>query len=213
MAPEDGRNDESAVDYRVREAVAVFDDHEDLVAAIEELEVAGFDRAQINLMTSRAAAEKKLGHAVKDIRELEDEPKVPLGGWIDRHELAEGRTALAVGLAYIGSFAAIGAVVATGGELAVVIAAAAAAGGSGGALGAWLGRRLGFRRAHELEEQLKQGGLLLWVQVRDQAQERKALDILGRHSTKDVHVHELTRRWGEEEVPMRKWQPDPFLAP
>ena len=107
MAPEDGRNDESAVDYRVREAVAAFDDHEDLVAAIEELEVAGFDRAQINLMTSRAAAEKKLGHAVKDIRELEDEPKVPLGGWIDRHELAEGRTALAVGLAYIGSFAAI----------------------------------------------------------------------------------------------------------
>ena len=52
MAAMEGRTDESAVRYKAREAVAVFNDHDDLVAAIEELELAGFDRAQINLMTS-----------------------------------------------------------------------------------------------------------------------------------------------------------------
>ena len=47
----------AAVAYRAREAVALFDDYVDLVAAIEELELAGFDRAQISLMRSCKAAE------------------------------------------------------------------------------------------------------------------------------------------------------------
>ena len=47
----------AAVAYRAREAVALFDDYADLVAAIEELELAGFDRAQISLIRSCKAAE------------------------------------------------------------------------------------------------------------------------------------------------------------
>ena len=89
--------------YKIREAVAIFDDYDDLLDAIEELEVAGFDRAQIKLMLSCKSAERKLGHPIEDMRELEDEPGVPLGGWVDRYELAEGKAALTTGLAYVGS--------------------------------------------------------------------------------------------------------------
>lgn len=212
MATNPGQHDESTLAYRAREAVAVFDNYDELVATIEELELAGFDRAQLNLMTSRRSAEDKLGHKVEDVRELEDEPRVPLGTWVDRYEMAEGKTALTAGLAYIGSFAAIGAVVATGGGVAAAIAAAVAAGGTSGAIGAWFASMLGNRRARELENQLMQGGLLLWVALRLPEQEQKALAILNKHSARDVHVHEVAREWGDEQVPVRNWQPDPFMS-
>ncbi len=185
--------DESAVAYKTREAVALFDDYVDLIAAIEELELAGFDRAQISLMRSCKAAERKLGRPIGDVRELEDEPIVPLGGWFDRHELTEGKAALAAGLAYVGSLVAIGAVVANGGDLVAIVAAAAVAGGIAGASGIGLMRLVGRRRAREINEQLARGGLLLWAGTRSHEQERKAITILKCHSTRDVHLHDLTR--------------------
>lgn len=176
-----------------REAVALFDDYDDLVDAIEELELAGFDRAQIKLMRSCKAAETMLGRPIEDMRELEDEPGIPLGGWIDRYELTEGKAALAAGLAYLGSLVAIGIVVARHGDLVAVIAAAAGAGGAAGALGLWLMRLVGRRRAREIEEQLARGGHLLWVETRSAEQERRALGILRHHRTRDVRLHDLVR--------------------
>lgn len=178
---------------RAREAVALFDDYDDLVAAIEELGLAGFDRAQIRLMRSCKSTERRLGHPIEDMRALEDEPRVPLGGWIDRYELMEGKAALATGLAYVGSLVAIGVVVAQGGELAATVAAAAAAGGAAGALGLWLVHLVGRCRAREIGEQLSRGGLLLWAETRSREQERRAVDILECHSARDVHLHELAR--------------------
>ena len=122
--------DQSAEVHKNREAVALFDDYVDLIAAIEELELAGFDRSQISLMRSCRAAERTLGRPIGNVRELEDEPIVPLGGWFDRHELTEGKAAIAAGLAYVGSLVAIGAVVANGGDLIAVVAAAASRGPS-----------------------------------------------------------------------------------
>jgi len=177
----------------VREAVALFADYDDLVSAIEELQIAGFDRVQIKLILSCKSAERRLGHPIKDMRELEDEPTVPLGGWIDQYELTEGKTALATGLAYIGSLLAIGVVVARGGELAAIIATAAAAGGAAGTFGLWLMRLVGRGRAREINEQMARGGLLLWAETRNREQEHRAICILQCHSTRDVHLHDLTR--------------------
>jgi hypothetical protein len=177
----------------VREAVALFDDYDDLVGAVEELELAGFDRAQIKLVLSCKSAERTLGHPIENMRELEDGPTIPSGGWVDRHELTEGKAALTTGLAYVGSLVAIGAVVAHDGELAAIIAAAAAGGGAAGAFGVWLMRLVGRCRTREINEQLSRGGLLLWAETRGREQERRAIDILESHSTRDVHLHELAR--------------------
>ena len=104
--------------------MALFDDYDDLVAAIEELELAGFDRAQINLMRSCRSAERKLGTRSRTSGSSRTSQRSHWG-WVDRYELTEGKAALAAGLAYVGSLVAIGAVVAGGGELAAIIAAAA----------------------------------------------------------------------------------------
>ena len=78
-------------------------------------------------------------------------------------------------------------------SLVAILAAAAAAGGIAGAGGIWLMRLVGRRRAREIKEQLARGGLLLWAETRSHEQERRAIEILKRHSTRDVHLHDLTR--------------------
>lgn len=205
------RSDPSRITYRVREAVGVFHDPDRLEEAIEALQEAGFDRAQINLLSSLEAAERKLGRPIEDIRTLEDEGEIPHGNPVDRHELAEGKAALTAGLAGLGSLVAIGTVVASGGGLGLVLAAAALAGGLGGGIGALLAKALGERHAAAIERQLERGGLLLWVALRDPAQEARALEILKAHGAEDVHVHEIEHGWGADEIPIRRWQPDPLL--
>jgi hypothetical protein len=54
-------------------------------------------------------------------------------------------------------------------------------------LAIWLGRRYSRR----LVEQLRHGGLVLWVRVGDELHERRARDILARYAAADVHVHEI----------------------
>lgn len=203
--------DASAITYRVREAVGVFHDPDRLEEAIEALQEAGFDRAQINLLTSLEAAERKLGRPIVDVRELEDEREIPHGNPIDRHSMAEGKAALTAGLAGIGSLVAIGTVVASGGGLGLLLAAGALAGGICGGIGALLAKALGDHHAAAIERQLARGGLLLWVALRDPAQEAKALEILKAHGAEDVHVHDIEHSWGADEVPIRRWQPDPLL--
>jgi hypothetical protein len=92
---------------------------------------------------------------------------------------------------YVGAGVLMGPVAAAGGTLAAIAAAAAVGGGIGGALGSLLARQIGTRHAQRIEEQLKHGGLLLWVRVWDVEGERRAVNILARHSGRDVHVHEL----------------------
>ena len=197
------RDNESAVNYNVRETVGVFADRDELEDAIEDLQLSGFYRDQIHLLASCRAVEDKLGHMYGNVRELEDEPDLPAGNYADRHERAEGAAALTSGLALLGSLTAIVAVTATGGTLALTIAAAMMAGGIGGGIGGLLVRAVGKHRAHQVEEQLRRGGLLLWVELHSPAQEQKALEILQRHSGEDVHVHELARSWGARRVRIR----------
>lgn len=211
MAAAEVGPDRSVDRHTSRETVAVFDDYNVLVTAIEDLEFAGFDRAQINLLTSCKGAERGLGHEARDILEREDEAQLPLGTWVDRHELAEGKTALAAGLAYVGSFAAIGVSVAAEGDLAEVIAAGAAAGAAGGALGIWLAGIIGRYRVRAIEAQRRRGGLLLRVETHGPRQEQKAIEILEHHATRGVHLRDPMRASGVGRAMPPTWQPDPYL--
>jgi hypothetical protein len=67
-------------------------------------------------------------------------------------------------------------------------------GGGGASAGALLARAIGEAYATRIEDQLAEGGLLLWVRTRDADDERKAVEILTAHGGKDVHVHGLPVR-------------------
>jgi hypothetical protein len=176
------------------EAVGVFEDADSLQAAIDELLSAGFDRAELGLLASEHAVEKKLGHVYRRAAELEDDADVPRTAYVSKESLGDAEGGLIGSLMYIGAVVGAGAVVASGGALGAAVAAAAMLGGSGALMGAALARMIDDSDAERIEEQLDHGGLLLWVRTRDAAHEAKAKDILSRHSGQDVHLHQLTEQ-------------------
>ena len=78
----------------------------------------------------------------------------------------------------------------------VVAAAITATAIAGALIGSVLTRWLDKHHAEQLQEQLDRGGLLLWVRTPDQATQRRAIDILTRHSAHDVHIHQLPAKHG-----------------
>ena len=174
----------------VREAVGVFDDADRLQEAIDDLMTHGFDRAEISLLASESAVEKKLGHKYVKASELEDDPQVPKRGYVSPADVGAAEGAVIGGLMYVGAGLLLGPVAAAGATVAGMAAAAAIGGGVGGLFGARLAKLIGDRHARHIEEQLKHGGLLLWVRVRDAEREKRAVEILSRRLGRDVHVHE-----------------------
>ena len=86
---------------------------------------------------------------------------------------------------------AAGAIVASGGTLVAGLAAATLAGAAGGLGGSILAKWIGDHHARYLQDQMDCGGLLLWVNTRDAALEKRAVEILKQHSAGDIHVHAL----------------------
>lgn len=178
-------------DRSIREAVGVFDRLEHLQDAIDDLMSSGFDRAELSLVATEKAVEEKLGHKYEKIAEIEDDPTVPRCCYVSRESIGDAQGGLVGGLMYVGATAAAGAVVATGGTLALVIAVAAVAGGVGGLLGTILAKWIGDQHAQHIQEHLDHGGLILWVRTWDADREKRAVEILSKHSGRDVHVHSL----------------------
>lgn len=176
----------------VREAVGVFDDAEILEAAIDELLSSGFDRSQLSLLAGEETIHDKLGHIYAKVEDVEDDPEVPRAAYVSTEARGDAEGALVGGLLYVGAVAAAGAVVATGGTLAAAIAAAAAAGGAGGAVGAALAHLIEQRHADYIGRQVDHGGLVLWARLHDEAQRKRAMAILTKHSAHDVHEHTLS---------------------
>ena len=183
--------DETGAPDTRTEAVAVFDDAQQLQDAIDDLLNHGFDQADISLLASDEAVEQKLGHLYERVQQLEDAEDAPRKEYVSTASRGDAQGGLIGGLMYVGALAAAGAVFASGGTLGLALAGAAAAGGAGGAAGAVLAKFIGDRHAKELQTQLDRGGLLLWVRTRDPELEARAEQILRKHAGRDVHLHEM----------------------
>jgi hypothetical protein len=95
--------------------------------------------------------------------------------------------------------------------LAAAIAALVAGGAAGGGLGALLSHAVSKRHLQGLQEQVANGGIVLWVKTPDKAAEDRAKATLASCGATQVHVHEIERSWGVDDVPLARGEPDPFL--
>lgn len=177
----------------VREAVGLFRDEAALRDAADELMISGFDRSALSVLAGSGAIERTLGDGEAPSGRLADEPEVPRLGYVGSDSRTEAKGAVTGGMAYLGAVVAVGAVAASGGTIGAAFLAAATAGGAGGLVGAALARFIDRHHAHYLHAHLDHGGLLLWVHVEDDEQERRAMRILGASGASEVHVHELPR--------------------
>jgi hypothetical protein len=175
----------------VREAVAYFMTEKALQAAIDELLVSGFGRTDLSLLASEEAVAEKLGHRYSKVSELEDTAAVPTAAYVSTEARHDAEGAVIGALAYVGAGILMGPVAAAGGGIAAIAGAAAAGGAVGGGIGTALAAAIGSQHAHYIDEQLKHGGILLWVRTWDSEHERRAVEILKRHSGQHAHVHEI----------------------
>tara|TARA_R110002096_G_scaffold409359_1_gene608715 strand:+ start:32 stop:658 length:627 start_codon:yes stop_codon:yes gene_type:complete len=197
--------------YKVREVVGRFDDTTLFEDAVESVEKSGTDRAAINMMASHDTVQTKLGHRYESIAELKDTQNIPRKIFADRHERAESRAA-AVGIPmYIGGAGAGMAIVASGGTLAFAALIAAAGAAAGAGIGSLAALAISKQQADSLSDHLSSGGLLLWVEVRDEEHEKEIISILEKAGGQDVQAVSITRNWGTDDVPLHDFNPDPFL--
>jgi hypothetical protein len=175
----------------VREAVAVFDTEAALQGAIDELLIAGFGQADVSLLANEAAVTEKLGGSYRKVSELEDELGVPSAAYVSPEAIGDAEGAVIGALMYVGAGILMGPIALAGGGITSILGGAVIGGGVGGAIGTVLAMAIGIEHATHIEEQLDHGGLLLWVRIWDLDHQVRALEILTRHSGRDVHVHEF----------------------
>lgn len=173
----------------VPEAVGVFDSFGALQTAIYDLRMAGFSRFDISLLGSKDAMEETLGSAYWRAADLEDNPDAPRAAFVSEEAIGELEGAVVGGFFFLGSAIAMAAMLTPVSTLAASIAAIAIGGGPAAVIGAFLARRIGQHHKDYYAEQIRQGGILLWVRTVDKDKEILAIKILRGHSGRDVHVH------------------------
>ncbi len=171
-----------------REAVAVFEDAEDLDEAVRGLLEAGFVEADLSLLAGRRTVQRKLGHAYDAVEELEDRPGVPRVAYRRMADPAASEGGFIGAIGWAPPLLAAGAVVASTGLVTGLIIGAAVAGTLATNVLAHVFDR---RHADWLQEQLDAGGILLWVRLEDEAAGEVALRILTRYAVHDVHIHDV----------------------
>jgi hypothetical protein len=197
--------------YTVREVVGVFRNEGALEAAVEQLELAGVNRAAISVLSVDNAQSDQGGQPHRTTEMTEDDPLARRAAYGSRGSLIEGEAvAVAVPLE-IGGFAGAWAAAAAGGALATSIGATILGGGIGAGLGVLLFGAIAHHHAARIETELASGGLVLWVCTPSVAAEESALEVLRRCGGTSVHTHTLARQWGVADRPLHDVQPDPFL--
>jgi len=175
----------------VRETVGIFKDPANLQAAVEELQSHGFMYHELSVLAGESTIQEKLGHLYKRVQSAEDDPEAPRTVFIPIESLNIAR-GVAIGLPlFVAASTTAGVVVASGGAILEAIIYAATAGAVGAGIGSMLATFIAKQRARYLQTQIQRGGLLLWVHVHSPEKEKRAKQILMKHSAEDVHAHDI----------------------
>ncbi|WP_417458753.1 hypothetical protein [Kordiimonas sp.] len=173
----------------LREAVALFDTEEDMQSAVDDLECHGFSNAAISRPADPSVIEAAIQHPIENVNALEDDARVPREAFVDKDSRTSGFMVMVLTPVYVLLLA--GAAIASGHGLATWEAIVLTVGL--GLIGVVGGGYFATRRAGESRRRIRNeqalGGLLLWVRTGSREQESRALEILRRHSGRDVHLH------------------------
>jgi len=175
------------------EVVALFDDEDELDDVVQELQTVGFDRAEISVMPSRSVVERIIGHELRTVIEVADNPDVPRAVPVDRGSLLVAQGALIAGPLYVAGSGAVIHFAANGADMATVTMAGIAGGALGAALGIFTTILMRRWRRRRIEYMLGHGGLVLWVNTFDKKREERARVTLARHPARGVTYHRVWR--------------------
>jgi hypothetical protein len=198
---------------RSREVTGVFHSRKALIAAAENLLVAGIDRADIDVSAPLDELQRRLNYQsipAADLADLPSAPRQPLIGEDDvlSADAVVGSVAGCIAGAAMAFYLVIrGMGPLTVGIFSVLIGVVV------GAVAVLLSRRrLRRERIRGLENLSEANGLVIWVRVRSAEKEAEAQEILLRHGAEAVHVHEIELAKTPEDLPLHSLRADPWLG-
>lgn len=193
--------------YRLREAVALFDTEDALESAILALQENGVDRARISVLGGMADSD---GKSPRWLRHLMETGEAPHAAPVNRGDLHGAEAAVIALPGFGGVMTGLIAVMATGGALGLAVVAAILAGAAGSGAGYLVARSIGRHHVEDVQRQLAAGGLVLWVGLAEGEDEALSA-LLEKSGGERVHVTDHTAHWGSADVPFAQAQPDPLL--
>jgi hypothetical protein len=198
---------------KVREVAGVFDSPDAIDRAVDALQFAGFDRADVDVMGGLDALQKKLGTAFITAEELADVPRAPRRSYFGRDDIVLVVSVVGAITSFLAAAAAGYWAVVSGGTVAGAIIVALMAAVIIGSIGArLLVRHFRRRQGTQVEALAATGGLVLWVRVRTSEQQAQAQEVLISRGARAVRVHELDIEKRSEDLPLGSVRPDPWLG-
>ena len=183
---------------RVREVAGIFHARDALDAAAHELLLAGFDRADVDVVASLDQIRERIGPFYVAPEELADVPRTPRRPLIDRGDIGVFKVVVA------------GTLGAGNGEIAVAATLVGIVTSGAGFLLA--SRIFGGDEAQGLDALMAKRGLIVWARARSPEQEALAQEILLAHGARAVRVHEIDLEKRPEDLPLGSIRPDPWLG-
>jgi outer membrane lipoprotein SlyB len=181
----------------ITEAVGVFAGANAIDAAIAELAAAGFERAEFGLLASESSVLASLGDVYTRTAASPDDSNAPNTAFVAAQSVGDTVHAYLGTLFYAGTTVAAGAAVATAAVLGGALIAAITGAAAIATIGAALALIIHESDAEELEQQVEEGHLLLFVRVRDATHEQQAVEILRKHTPIEVKVVRAPARSSE----------------
>jgi hypothetical protein len=173
-------------DRPIREVVGAFAGAGSIGEAIDELLAAGFKREELGLLAGEHTVREALGAFYLRTNQSADDPEGPNTAFVARESIGDTVHAYLGSLFYAGTTVAAGAAVASAAVLGGALVAAVTGAAALGAIGAALALIIHESDAEELEEQVEEGHLLLFVRARDDLRAKQAAQILIRHTPIEV---------------------------
>ena len=199
--------DKGETTYHESEAVAIFGDEASLNAAVDALIQAGWEQDDMSLL----GHSDKVGKLQARAAELADKANVPRAAYVSPDSSVEGAVSAVAGPALLAGLGATAIVTSGGIALLPTLAITAGSATFAGGIGLLFARAFGRKHAKNVQDQILNGGLLLWVRAREPEKNDTLLAVLRENGGSHVHMHVATRSWGVDDVPFNSAQPDPLL--
>lgn len=175
----------------VREAVALFDTVEDLRETIVDLQQNGFMRQELGFIADDENVKEKLGSNYGWMDQVKHNPSVPRADFMPDDPVGEAEAALIGVPFYLAAVVASAIAIIQGATLLTTVLVAIGCGAIAALVGSYFSKRIAQHHHQYISEQIKRGGLLLWVHLRSPAREEVVRHILARHSARNVQMHDI----------------------
>lgn len=175
-----------------QEAYGIFDSHENLQKALQNLENAGIPRIFTSVLGSHEKLVSLYGTKTPPPEDVSEDPEAPHQAPVKQEEINTGASAVVGTATYLG---AVSAAIATGAlSLPVTIAVSAAAGLASGAAGVTLLKIFGDQYSESMAEQIEAGGIVLWIKISEADEmntEKNIIKVLEDSGAKTVGIHQV----------------------